>query len=189
MAKSPDAFRTISEVATQLDVPQHVLRFWETKFTQIKPLKRAGGRRYYRPGDVELIRGIQALLYGDGYTIKGVQRILKDQGVRFVVDNGKGKAGDGGTSISERAVDLEAGKADLPVTPRQPERPIATSEPAKASPAETSPVDIGLTAKQKDVMSRVLSDLVSLKARVSDVRNAAREEEEMPLLAKMRAPE
>lgn len=185
MAKSPDAFRTISEVATQLDVPQHVLRFWETKFTQIKPLKRAGGRRYYRPGDVELIRGIQALLYGDGYTIKGVQRILKDQGVRFVVDNGKDRDGSGAVSISERAVDLEAGKAELPVPPqpleRSMERPVASADP--------SPEAIGLSPKQKDVMSRVLSDLVSLKARVSDVRNAARDEEEMPLLAKMRAPE
>ncbi|GGF60149.1 hypothetical protein GCM10007301_19840 [Azorhizobium oxalatiphilum] len=82
--KSPDAFRTISEVADELDLPQHVLRFWETKFTQIRPVKRAGGRRYYRPDDVELLRGIRHLLYRDGYTIKGVQKILKDQGVRHV---------------------------------------------------------------------------------------------------------
>ncbi|MBL8590501.1 MAG: MerR family transcriptional regulator [Methylobacteriaceae bacterium] len=84
MDKSPDAFRTISEVAEELDVPQHVLRFWETRFTQIKPLKRGGGRRYYRPEDVELLRAIRHLLYGEGYTIRGVQRILKDQGVRAV---------------------------------------------------------------------------------------------------------
>ncbi|CUB00377.1 MerR family transcriptional regulator [Pannonibacter indicus] len=83
--KSPDAFRTISEVAEDLDLPQHVLRFWETRFTQIKPLKRGGGRRYYRPDDVELLRGIRHLLYGEGYTIKGVQRILKEQGPRFVM--------------------------------------------------------------------------------------------------------
>ncbi|MEJ8474210.1 MerR family transcriptional regulator [Roseibium algae] len=83
--KSPDAFRTISEVADDLDLPQHVLRFWETRFTQIKPLKRGGGRRYYRPDDVELLRGIRHLLYGEGYTIKGVQRILKEQGQRFVM--------------------------------------------------------------------------------------------------------
>ncbi|ADZ70357.1 MerR family transcriptional regulator [Polymorphum gilvum] len=85
LEKSPDAFRTISEVAEELDLPQHVLRFWETRFTQIKPLKRGGGRRYYRPDDVELLRGIRHLLYGEGYTIKGVQRILKDQGPRFVM--------------------------------------------------------------------------------------------------------
>ncbi|WP_417684237.1 MerR family transcriptional regulator [Roseibium sp.] len=83
--KSPDAFRTISEVAEDLDLPQHVLRFWETRFTHIKPLKRGGGRRYYRPDDVELLRGIRHLLYGEGYTIKGVQRILKEQGARFVM--------------------------------------------------------------------------------------------------------
>ncbi|WP_404326613.1 MerR family transcriptional regulator [Aerophototrophica crusticola] len=76
--KSATAFRTISEVSEELDVPQHVLRFWETKFPQIKPLKRGGGRRYYRPDDVELLRRIQALLYREGYTIKGVQRLLKE---------------------------------------------------------------------------------------------------------------
>ena len=84
MDKAPDAFRTISEVAEELDLPQHVLRFWETRFSQIKPLKRGGGRRYYRPDDVVLLRGIRYLLYGEGYTIKGVQRILKESGVRAV---------------------------------------------------------------------------------------------------------
>ena len=82
MLKSPDAFRTISEVAEDLDLPQHVLRFWETRFPQIRPLKRAGGRRYYRPADVLLLRSIRQLLYDDGYTIKGVQRLLKEQGAR-----------------------------------------------------------------------------------------------------------
>ena len=84
MDKSPDAFRTISEVADELDVPQHVLRFWESRFPQIKPMKRGGGRRYYRPDDVDLLRGIRHLLYGEGYTIRGVQRILREQGGRFV---------------------------------------------------------------------------------------------------------
>jgi DNA-binding transcriptional MerR regulator len=82
--KAPDAFRTISEVAIELDVPQHVLRFWETRFAQIKPMKRGGGRRYYRPDDVDLLRGIRHLLYGEGYTIRGVQRILREQGPKFV---------------------------------------------------------------------------------------------------------
>ena len=79
MDKSPDAFRTISEAAEELDLPQHVLRFWETRFPQIKPMKRGGGRRYYRQEDVELLASIRHLLYGEGYTIKGVQRILKQQ--------------------------------------------------------------------------------------------------------------
>lgn len=82
MQKSADAFRTISEVADDLSLPQHVLRFWETRFPQIRPLKRAGGRRYYRPTDVSLLRAIRQLLYDDGYTIKGVQRLLKEQGAR-----------------------------------------------------------------------------------------------------------
>jgi DNA-binding transcriptional MerR regulator len=82
--KAPDAFRTISEVAEELDIPQHVLRFWESRFSQIKPMKRAGGRRYYRPDDVDLLRGIRHLLYGEGYTIRGVQRILREQGPKFV---------------------------------------------------------------------------------------------------------
>ena len=84
MDKAPDAFRTISEVADDLDIPQHVLRFWETRFTQIKPMKRSGGRRYYRPDDIDLLRGIRRLLYGEGYTIRGVQRILKEHGVSSV---------------------------------------------------------------------------------------------------------
>ena len=88
--KSPDAFRTISEVAEDLDIPQHVLRFWETRFSQIKPLKRGGGRRYYRPDDVALLKGIRRLLYGEGYTIKGLQRILKEQGPRHVQAIGRG---------------------------------------------------------------------------------------------------
>lgn len=82
--KAPDAFRTISEVADELDLPQHVLRFWESRFREIKPMKRGGGRRYYRPEDIDLLRGIKHLLYGEGYTIRGVQRILREQSVGFV---------------------------------------------------------------------------------------------------------
>jgi DNA-binding transcriptional MerR regulator len=82
--KAPDAFRTISEVADELDLPQHVLRFWESRFSDIRPMKRGGGRRYYRPDDIDLLRGIRHLLYGEGYTIRGVQRILREQGVKFV---------------------------------------------------------------------------------------------------------
>jgi DNA-binding transcriptional MerR regulator len=84
LEKAPDAFRTISEVAGDLDVPQHVLRFWESRFRDIKPMKRGGGRRYYRPEDIQLLRGIRHLLYGEGYTIRGVQRILRESGVKFV---------------------------------------------------------------------------------------------------------
>lgn len=84
MAKSPDAFRTISEVSDWLHTPAHVLRFWESKFSQIKPVKRAGGRRYYRPQDMALLGGIKKLLHEEGMTIKGVQKLLKEKGVKFV---------------------------------------------------------------------------------------------------------
>ena len=87
--KAPDAFRTISEVAEALDLPQHVLRFWETRFTQIQPMKRGGGRRYYRPEDIDLLRGIRILLYSEGFTIRGVQRLLRENGVGFVAAVGQ----------------------------------------------------------------------------------------------------
>ena len=86
MDKAPEAFRTISEVADELEVPKHVLRFWEARFAQLKPMKRGGGRRYYRPEDVALLRGIRFLLYNDGYTIRGVQKILREHGPRYVMD-------------------------------------------------------------------------------------------------------
>ena len=103
--KAPDAFRTISEVAGDLDVPQHVLRFWESRFAQIKPMKRGGGRRYYRPEDVDLLRGIRFLLYGEGYTIRGVQRILREQGIRFVQLVWQ----EGGPKVPPGAGDVEPG--------------------------------------------------------------------------------
>jgi DNA-binding transcriptional MerR regulator len=104
--KAPDAFRTISEVASDLDIPQHVLRFWETRFAQIKPMKRSGGRRYYRPDDVDLLRGIRRLLYGEGYTIRGVQRILKEHGVKSVQ-----RLADANATPSFGAVEEEIGRS------------------------------------------------------------------------------
>ena len=86
-SKSPEAFRTISEVSKDLSLPQHVLRFWETKFAQIKPIKRGGGRRYYRPEDVKLLKGIKSLLYNDGYTIRGVQKVIKQNGMKNILLN------------------------------------------------------------------------------------------------------
>jgi len=139
--KSPDAFRTISEVAEDLDLPQHVLRFWETRFSQIKPLKRGGGRRYYRPDDVELLRGIRHLLYGEGYTIKGVQRILKEQGVRFVMQVWK----DDGLPVPVLARDMEAGekaaaaKAEVPADPEPlPRGVLPEPDPDSQAPQKHS---------------------------------------------------
>lgn len=92
MAKGPEAFRTISEAADELQVPQHVLRFWETKFTFIKPMKRAGGRRFYRPSDIAVLRGIRRLLHEEGYTIKGVQKLHREHGIKHLVAAGEGNA-------------------------------------------------------------------------------------------------
>src|SRR5437588_5008889 len=105
--KSAEAFRTISEVSLELDVPQHVLRFWESRFTQVRPVKRAGGRRYYRPEDVDLLKGIRALLYTDGLTIKGVQKVLKERGLRHVAELGRGNIPPPQTLVIERPVVVE----------------------------------------------------------------------------------
>lgn len=113
--KSPGAFRTISEAASDLEVPQHVLRFWETKFNQVRPLKRGGGRRYYRPEDIALLRRIRNLLYDDGYTIKGVQKVLRD--VHRKDDNGETVAatsGRGNTTLSaEKRAQIETSLKEL----------------------------------------------------------------------------
>ena len=131
--KSPDAFRTISEVAAELDVPQHVLRFWESRFIQIKPVKRAGGRRYYRPEDVDLLRGIRALLYSDGLTIRGVQKVLKDRGLRHVTGIGRGTEPE--LMVIEKIVFVEAPPQPAPETGAQEKagafaRRAAADEPA-----------------------------------------------------------
>lgn len=109
MAKGPEAFRTISEAADELHVPQHVLRFWETKFAFIRPMKRAGGRRFYRPSDIAVLRGVRHLLHDEGYTIKGVQRLHREQGVRRLVSAGEGGGGDGGTPAAGEALHSAAG--------------------------------------------------------------------------------
>jgi DNA-binding transcriptional MerR regulator len=101
-AKSPGAFRTISEVASELEVPQHVLRFWEGKFSQVRPLKRGGGRRYYRPEDVELLRRIRRLLYSEGYTIRGVQKVLRDGPKQ--ADGSANGSGTGGLSSEQKKI-------------------------------------------------------------------------------------
>ena len=128
--KSPDAFRTITEVADDLDVPQHVLRFWETRFPQIKPLKRGGGRRYYRPDDIDLLKGIRHLLYGEGYTIKGVQRILKEDGLRFVQGVGRG----------ERVVEAPRPAENARALPDREDRPSLVKDTGDEDEPDEEPV-------------------------------------------------
>ena len=129
MAKSAEAFRTISEVADDLGIPKHVLRFWEVKFAQIRPMKRGGGRRYYRPEDLELLKGIQHLLHREGYTIKGVQKILREQGVDGVKSRG-------------RAMPREGAGDAVPA----PEAPATTSGPVRAPASGAATSAAGRTA-------------------------------------------
>jgi DNA-binding transcriptional MerR regulator len=111
-SKSPEAFRTISEAAEEIGVPQHVLRFWETKFSFIRPMKRAGGRRFYRPQDIAVLRGVRVLLHDEGYTIKGVQRLHKEQGVRRLAQAGEGARAESGAVIE--AFPAESASYDEP---------------------------------------------------------------------------
>jgi DNA-binding transcriptional MerR regulator len=157
LEKSPDAFRTISEVAEELNVPQHVLRFWETKFTQIKPMKRAGGRRYYRPSDVDLVRGIRALLYGEGYTIRGVQRIFKEEHAGYVVGVGRGE-------IKARQGDAIREGAPLPgratMAPRAGKGGPAPGTAPKAPLRDEAPKVVHrLSTAQSDALKAALKDL------------------------------
>ena len=144
MDKAPDAFRTISEVADELDVPQHVLRFWESRFPQIRPMKRAGGRRYYRPDDVDLLRGIRHLLYGEGYTIRGVQRILREQGAKLVQTVWQPGAAQPATQPADEAQDeAEALPPDEAARTlfgllKSPSAPRDEAAPAAAAPVAAS---------------------------------------------------
>src|SRR6056297_1137451 len=134
MTKSPEAFRTISEVAEWLDVPTHVLRFWESRFTQVKPVKRAGGRRYYRPADMALLGGIKKLLHEDGLTIRGVQKILREQGVKHVAAMSPATDGSGATPVEADEDTTPAEAAPRPAAPAQRAKPDV-SEEREASPA------------------------------------------------------
>ncbi len=148
-AKSPGAFRTISEVAGDLDVPQHVLRFWETKFAQVRPLKRGGGRRYYRPEDVELLRRIRQLLYADGYTIKGVQKLLRE----------------GAARPSLRAADppSAATAGDAPPAPSPPTARAPVAQPLSAAAAP----EAGDDATRAE-LEAVLAELEALRTLVAE---------------------
>jgi DNA-binding transcriptional MerR regulator len=186
--KAPDAFRTISEVADELDIPQHVLRFWETRFTQIKPMKRSGGRRYYRPDDVDLLKGIRRLLYGEGYTIRGVQRILKEHGIKSVqgiadqtatvsfgaVEEAVGNSmqdPDDADTASEIDLDEEEGDGDekgIDYRFVDPDDDAilsaykARAQPTKV-PAAAPPVRAGVPAADRERLQRALQELVAAR--------------------------
>ena len=155
--KSASAFRTISEVSQDLDVPQHVLRFWETKFTQIKPLKRAGGRRYYRPEDISLLRCIRDLLYADGFTIRGVQKRLREKGVKGLVAEMEG-----GVSATEQVVvtpSIGAVSDTAADTPKVQIEELRSMEPAPSQSQPVSPKNKAELAAVKDELEGLLLDV------------------------------
>jgi DNA-binding transcriptional MerR regulator len=149
LPKAAEAFRNISEVSEELGVKKHVLRFWETKFPQLKPMKRGGGRRYYRPADVELLRGIRRLLQAEGYSVRGVQKILREGGIEDVKRKGREH------TIVRRA--------------RGRSRTLATNPPAAppVSPPQVDPV-LPFSATEMGVLRAVLAELVALQAMLTD---------------------
>jgi DNA-binding transcriptional MerR regulator len=186
--KSPDAFRTISEVADMLDVPQHVLRFWETRFTQIKPIKRAGGRRFYRPEDVDLLRGIRMLLYYEGYTIRGAQKILREKGARYAAALGREEAQNGHAFVAEAGVigpAIAEDSTDTPPPREEYDEPkegpayapdnVPSNEAATAAPtvATVAYESAGTARPQNPRLLRLQalrSELLELKSRIAEAR-------------------
>jgi DNA-binding transcriptional MerR regulator len=148
--KAAGAFRTISEVADELHIPQHVLRFWETKFPQVKPLKRGGGRRYYRPDDISLLRRISDLLYIQGYTIKGVQRLLREGGGRLADDIPPATADERAAAEAER---------NLALTPPPPELTLTIPDPPSAALRRPSEVE-----RLRAALLHTLAELEAIRA-------------------------
>ena len=155
MDKSPEAFRTISEVAAGMELPQHVLRFWETRFPQIKPLKRGGGRRYYRPDDVELLQAIRRLLYDEGYTIKGVQKLLREQGVSAAIHAVGPEESE--RSFSETSPSPPGQPPSLDESRHRQDPEIA--RPATAQPSDLSRADNQVSSININVLKSILAEL------------------------------
>ena len=160
--KGPEAFRTISEAAAELGVPQHVLRFWETKFSFIRPMKRAGGRRFYRRQDIDVLRGVRALLHGEGYTIKGVQRLHKEQGVRRLVEAGAAAPLGGEAPVVGELVDADEDAPDERFD-RDATQPPETFVVAAEEAAEHEAV-IDKTSRER--LAAVLGHLEAVKVKI-----------------------
>lgn len=179
MEKGPDAFRTISEVADELDLPQHVLRFWETRFTQIKPMKRGGGRRYYRPLDVDLLKGIRHLLYDQGYTIKGVQRLLRENSAQFIIALGNGDVAaievitqqKNAALQKEKEAEIAAENLALPAgikAPAPPRKLFGLLKSGEEGVVSTD--DKYLNKDSRDLLQGALFDLLECKRLLDQVR-------------------
>ena len=163
--KAPNAFRTISEVADDLHIPQHVLRFWETKFPQVKPLKRGGGRRYYRPDDIGLLRQISDLLYNQGYTIKGVQRLLREGGGRLAENIPPPSAEEKAEAAAAAGRPVKS--ETEPQLPMPGLEPVSTPKAAAKSPPRaksTTESPTGEVARLRALLAATLNELQSLRA-------------------------
>lgn len=172
MAKAAEAFRTISEVAEELDLHKHVLRFWEVKFPQIKPMKRGGGRRYYRPADMELLRGIRHLLHAEGYTIKGVQKILRERGIDAVKRVGAELTSNVKTTVPATAAPEREGRAAaaeqaLPRSQDVEERASKAAQPARVIEAAAG---IGRTSEEPALGGRS-EEIVKAIAELQECRS------------------
>ena len=166
VAKSAAAFRTISEVSQDLEVPQHVLRFWESKFGAVRPLKRGGGRRYYRPDDIDLLRGIRTLLYSEGLTIKGVQKILRQRGARYVAEIGRQAVEFFDQlieQVSETGREKIGSESNIRLFPQ-----TVTQRVAK-------PAGHAMTGEERAYFSRLLEELLELKKRLRNARRSIAE--------------
>jgi DNA-binding transcriptional MerR regulator len=165
-SKAPGAFRTISEVATVLEVPQHVLRFWESKFTQVKPLKRGGGRRYYRPEDVDLLRGIRHLLYSDGYTIKGVQKLFREIGSKTIMESGRSLSGTVGTigaaGVAAARTRRQSGVERVQAQ-QAPELPLSAPTSSQLSAMSGTEGGAALSSGQRDKLLGLAAELGELR--------------------------
>jgi len=172
MAKAKDAFRTISEVAEWLDTPTHVLRFWESKFTQIKPVKGAGGRRYYRPKDMDLLGGIKQLLHEDGLTIKGTQKLLREKGMKYVADLGQSMTAPS-TATTEAVEPTKAAPIAPKPTPA-PEAAVQDAFPLDPPAAEAPTIDLplppqGLPAAPSRLIGRTWTHDSAIKSRAAEI--------------------
>ncbi|MDY8109614.1 MerR family transcriptional regulator [Fulvimarina sp. 2208YS6-2-32] len=183
--KSDDAFKSIGEVATELKIPQHVLRFWETRFPQVRPLKRGGGRRYYRPEDVALLHGIRFLLYAKGFTIKGVQRLLREQGARFVAATATGELRPDTTVASHAdAWDTSAATAATPDVPDDfdltapPEPPVPAVRPAPVANSAPDEYEDYPDRRERPQRRSVVGSLLGRRLVQSDAGNLTAEQSE-----------
>ncbi|WP_343563166.1 MerR family transcriptional regulator [Kiloniella sp. b19] len=168
--KSANAFRTISEVSEELDIPQHVLRFWETKFTQVKPMKRAGRRRYYRPADIDLLSRIRDLLYKDGLTIKGVQKLFKDNGGRLPKRLDSKAAASAAASSSDLFSDSQPGTSDNTSGAVEALADLMQAARGQLPPGGQDKAETGVSAGTPDIgaLHEMLSRLQKLRDRLDD---------------------